>query len=249
MILEATSRLLHLPENTDRRQVLFLDGLRYTAEMAVVGMHRLRANLPYLFTHREDRQARRVYLTAAIADAWSIVDNAHRMRELLQRMPRLKQRSPARVIFLQRTERVEAFRNYFQHLRTEVDRVANIAWPLYGTLTWRSPVADIPLAERGFMVVPGTFYDNITSIGPTFGYEVTEPYAELALNLPDMELQLQPVVDAMTRALIAMERSTATQIPDEHATGRCDLFVRMTLLRSTESRDRGQFELLFDPSE
>ncbi|GAI91560.1 unnamed protein product, partial [marine sediment metagenome] len=120
----------------DPRQMLFLDGLRYSVEMAHLAHTRLRETLYGLTVHRETLEPETLSFSAAFLDAWSIVDSINRLRCLLHQAPGIKQRSPGLRIFRQKTEVVEDLRNTIQHLDQNVPTLLAEKLPVLGVLSW-----------------------------------------------------------------------------------------------------------------
>ena len=81
---------------------------------------------------------------SAVLDAWSIVDSLHRLAGLLQQMPRLagRQHSPNYRNFEERAEEIEALRHMVQHLNNEIQTLVDREWPVWGSLSWVTPLAD-----------------------------------------------------------------------------------------------------------
>jgi hypothetical protein len=138
MIIGNDSPLRKIPTALNRRQVLFLEGIRFTVEMADLAYHRLQLTLPLLSNHQH-LGSEASPMVSAMLDAWSIIDALHRLRDLIQGAPGFKgkKKSPKVRLFLQSTENVPALRNTVQHLGTEIhDTVDDKDWTVFGTLSW-----------------------------------------------------------------------------------------------------------------
>lgn len=79
MIIGDESPLRRLPGQLDRKQMLYLDGIRYSIEMADLAHLRLQQTLLDLANHSNDSDPVHLYFVAAVQDAWSIVDSVHRL--------------------------------------------------------------------------------------------------------------------------------------------------------------------------
>jgi len=75
MIIGPDSPLRRLPTALDRKQALFLDGIRFSVEMADLAYQRLRHTL-LNFESSFDRSAAYSPGVVAMIDAWVIIDNA-----------------------------------------------------------------------------------------------------------------------------------------------------------------------------
>lgn len=144
MIIEANSPFNRLPSALNRKQALFLDGIRYCVEMADLAHSRLRWTL---FTHTTtldeptDNQAepldnRAQAVPAAFQDAWSIVDSLQRLRGLLAQMPGIKQNAAELQLFRRQTDAFENLRNGVQHLNNHIDVLVAQNLPAWGVLSW-----------------------------------------------------------------------------------------------------------------
>ena len=134
--LTPDSPLAALPARLDRDQAMFLDGMRYSVEMTDLAYTRLRNCLYRVAVGQREGKSYTPALPTALLDAWSMVDNLHRFRELLQQMRGIKQRSADVQLFLRRSAKIEDLRNGVQHLPTEIRdlRAANLT--VWGVLHW-----------------------------------------------------------------------------------------------------------------
>ena len=153
------SPLLKVPVDVDRRTVLFLDGVRYSLHVFDLTADRLTAALQLLSDDEQPPEELATRIALAVSDAWQLVDIVHRLRELLQQLPRLRKKEPKLQLFLRQTAAAEALRHFVQHFRTGIDSYATTGMPVWGTLTW---VRDNPVTGRpeNFSIAPGTFFDG-----------------------------------------------------------------------------------------
>src|SRR5437879_5654043 len=100
------------PQRISEQQIVLLDGIRYSADMAGIAIDRLWAQL--CFIDSTEREIEPSDIAAAALDAWSIIDAAHRMSDLVENLPGLPN-SLWRRIFRQRIEDVLALRDMWQH--------------------------------------------------------------------------------------------------------------------------------------
>lgn len=124
----------------DRKLLFFLDGLRYSFEVAFQNHEILRKTLNEI--EQADQQAPEDdQVVRAIASAWILIDVSHRIRELVQTVPGLKQKLPRLQLFIKNTKNVETLRNYVQHLRTGITDLPTPSTPLWGVISWVSRTA------------------------------------------------------------------------------------------------------------
>ena len=119
-----------------RRAAFCLDGLRYSLSMADVAAQRLQPTLDEVARLHSTMQDAELSVTAALLDAWSLVDMCHRARELVQSTPTLPHRLPGIQIFLRATSPIEDLRHYVQHFRSHITKIPASWSPLWGSLSW-----------------------------------------------------------------------------------------------------------------
>jgi hypothetical protein len=103
-IISDESPFRRMPVDMPRRQILYLDALRLSAEMAALAFDNLHTLLLGLCERREDSLGDRA--VRAILDAYSVIDAVHRFRQLLQATPGLKHNA-AYELFMRHTKGVE----------------------------------------------------------------------------------------------------------------------------------------------
>mgnify|MGYP006873467032 CR=1 FL=1 len=160
MLIPHDSPLRTLPESLDRRSVLFLDGIRYAIQIFDLASSRLGGTLHQLSQIKENSPELADGISSAIADAWTMIDSTHRLRELLEQLPGLKKKEPALQLFLKRTSKVEDLRNFFQHFRNEIDTFTELGLPLWGTLSWVYTDRETGRSQQ-YSIAPGTFFDGV----------------------------------------------------------------------------------------
>jgi hypothetical protein len=160
VLVSTESLLRRVPVDVETRTVLFIDGIRYSIETLDLAYERLRDTLS-AFERREcaaTSVGRKI--VQAIGDAWMMIDSAHRLRELIQQMPQLKQREPQVQLFERNTRDIEDLRHFVQHFRSGIDGFVAKRMPLWGTLSWGRISPDTNVAEC-HTIVPGTFYGGV----------------------------------------------------------------------------------------
>ena len=155
MIIGAESSLRKPPKIGDQKQVRFIDAIRLTAEGVDIAYERLVDEL----SNFENECERRDYKVASLVlDAWSVIDSVHRLRGLVDNMPRYKGRAPSKQIFLRATKDVVDLRNSVQHLGTDIDSLAESELPVLGALTWIRPINEASGEMSVESLIPGQFY-------------------------------------------------------------------------------------------
>ncbi|MBK5292739.1 MAG: hypothetical protein JJE04_13800 [Acidobacteriia bacterium] len=221
MIIGKESPLRKIPSALDRRQALFIEGIRFSVEMADVAYKRLRSTLLWL-SKMEDETPEIPSTVSAMLDAWSIVDSLNRLRRLMQNMPGLKgkNKNPGYRLFMQGTEKITELRNAVQHLETSIPGVVDdLNWAVLGSLSWG--IAHPGTSE----IITCSFMPGI----PMGSHPMVNPLDRQLWHLPVDSITIERsgvfvcLSDAMRRlkAYIGhMEQSLteayATQIPEEH---------------------------------
>src|SRR3990170_1900754 len=111
MLVPPESSLRRVPVNLDARTVGFLDAIRYSFEIIDLAQGRLETTLERIATRPEGHPAGAL-IVEATADAWLLVDSLHRLRELVQQCPGLRQNESEVQLLLRGTSVVEGLRNY-----------------------------------------------------------------------------------------------------------------------------------------
>ena len=117
-MISADSPLSVLPQGLDPRQRLLFDAILISAQCIDISYRRLIENLE---NGRPGSETGKPAGIPAMLDAWSVIDSLLRLRELVQRMSRWRNRSPSKQIFLRATTPAEELRNSIQHLDTEAE--------------------------------------------------------------------------------------------------------------------------------
>jgi hypothetical protein len=141
----------------------------------------------------------------AMLDAWSIVDSAHRFRDLVESMPGLPNSAWKRLL-RDRTDEVAALRDCVQHQLGEIDRLSSGGGQLWGYLTWPE-VRDGRYTGKWLMMTGGSDYvgDQWLFIGPAvLPFDV--PMGRIRLNAFGRQVYLGRTVSALLAA--ASELST-----------------------------------------
>jgi hypothetical protein len=195
-LIPPDSPLLKVPANVDRRTVLFLDGIRYSLHVFDLTAARLTSALQLLSDDDQPTEELATRIALAISDAWLLVDVVHRLRELLQQLPRLKKKEPTLQVFLRQTASIEPLRHFVQHFRTGIDTYAATGMPVWGTLAW---VRDNPSTgePENFSIAPGTFFHG--AFVPTCTFDtVANKYVErVVLQAGKLSVDLASLYEAV----------------------------------------------------
>jgi hypothetical protein len=133
------SALRRPPITLNPKQAQFLDGVRVAIEMIDIAYQSLAMQLKALCPIPPVSTARRGIVSApAFLNAWSIIDNVHRLRGLVDNFPGFaKKRQSAEVrVFLEGAATVEDFRHAVQHMEGAIRESAPQGRGVWGSLSW-----------------------------------------------------------------------------------------------------------------
>lgn len=189
MIISEDSPTRRPPVTLDPRSVLYLDGIRYSTELLDLAFRRLEQNLENLTDREEAESGLGLLIVEAISDAWAFVDSFHRLRELVQQLPGLKQNQPQLQIFLRQSTQVKELRRYVQHLRNEIDDFVEAKMPLWGTVSWTlcNPKTG---QQENHIIVPGTYFNDCRVVGCTFDTYAGQFIEKLVLHVGQIRVDL-----------------------------------------------------------
>lgn len=162
--IEQDSPLRHPPAEISERQIVILDGIRFSANMAGIALDRLWKTLCAI--DRDENAAWPTATAEAMLNAWSIIDAAHRLVDLMGNLPGLPNASWRRT-FRQRMEDAAALRDVWQHQVGEAPKIVEQRGQVWGALAWMQHDGRIPTGHW-FLAIGGTEFkgSNWTFAGP-----------------------------------------------------------------------------------
>lgn len=155
--IDRDSPLRRPPAEISERQLVILDGIRYSADMAGIAVDRLWQKLCAI-DQDTDTNPTPWDTAEAMLDAWSIIDAAHRLTDLIGNLPGLR-KAPWQRIFQKRMEDAEALRNIWQHQVGEAPRVVEQRGQIWGSLAWAQHDGRRPTG-RWYLAVAGTEFKD-----------------------------------------------------------------------------------------
>jgi hypothetical protein len=129
-----------------------LDGIRYSADMAGIAIDRLWQQLCFIDSTKDRIEPH--HIAEAALNAWSIIDAAHRMSDLIENFPGLPNSDWHRV-FLHRTAEARTLRDMWQHHVNEAPRIVEQRGQAWGALAWAQHRNGKPTG-RWFLAVAGS---------------------------------------------------------------------------------------------
>lgn len=152
------SPLKKLSARSDRKQALFIDGIRHAAEIASLAYLRLRETLTQIALTDIPENDISKYSTAAYLDAWAFVDATDRFRTLWKQMPSVGKAQPAPgVLPLEEAlQPIRYLRNVADHIAQRIDLVMSKNSATLGIVSWVTATSPNPAKCLMCAIIPGT---------------------------------------------------------------------------------------------
>lgn len=171
--------------SSDIRIVKCLDGLDYSfrvLEHIHLSLHETCARIP------ADNSA----VVPAIWHCWSFVDVVHRIRQIALAVPGLSKKNRELVVFLKATMLAGEYRNYIQHLRSELSKRDINPFPVWGSLAWVDPDD----ASLSHLVIVGAQVDGTSYTGCVFDTVEQDWVSRVCLGVNNKSLNFDPMFAA-----------------------------------------------------
>ncbi len=220
MIIDNNSPLRQIPTQTNRKQMLFFDAIRYSVEMADLAHNRLRETLYEIAQSPISTESNSRDFTSAILDAWSIVDLVHRLRGLLAQVPGIKQNTPAFLIFMKKTEKIEKLRNSVQHLNQQIHKITDLNIPVWGALSWVALFDPEVKSVWTCTLVAGTFFERSEPLISPLGKMFHPPVDLITLQASNCSVCLSDSMRNVEQVVHSLEDCLREQFKDLTHTGR-----------------------------
>jgi hypothetical protein len=150
--VSADSSLVKPSAQISERQIVFLDGIRYSADMSGIALDRLWQKLCGIARNMDATTS--ADIAEAVLDAWSIVDASHRMVDLIGALPGLRN-APWKRLFRDRMADALVLRDAWQHQGGEAEATVRRRGQAWGSLAWVHHEGVQPTG-RWFLAVAGT---------------------------------------------------------------------------------------------
>lgn len=211
-MLSADSPLRRLPVNMPRRQVMFTDALRLSAEMAALSSLKLTDLLKTLVVEKK-RDGLEGVAVEAISHAYGVVDAANRFRVVIRSFPGLKQNAIFQL-FIRQTATIESLRHIIQHLSGELRSIGEEQSAPLGTITWLGPSPNEESPPTAWILQPGSFYRGQVTFGPMVDLEARIPPGEIRqvhLVTSGVRVDLSDAVERIRIMIMSLEPSLREQ--------------------------------------
>jgi hypothetical protein len=231
-MISRDSVLKRLPPNLDRKQALFIDGIRHAGEIADLAWGRLRHTLTRIALEQYEKDEEPTLTTSAFLDARSLVDVIDRFRALWKLLPNAAYTAPppGYKSFADTPQAVRDLRNIADHLAQRADYVVASEGSALGVLSWYT--ATTPDGIKGLIcaIVPGTIQPRSTQMINPAGTEFELPTGYIHLSAGEHRANLSAVLPEMARRIRQLEDGLASNLQKQSLEGQqagADLIIRM----------------------
>jgi hypothetical protein len=214
-----------------------LNGIRYSIEMYDIAYRSLLHVLSTIDSEQDNQKddSSRARFPSVLLHAWSMVDTANRLRELLKHAPGLPRRDPHFRANLRMLEKVEELRNPIQHLHQEITTRAEDAEvePVWGSLSWGKIISTNPPRALIFFMLPGSIEPtNNRPVKNVAGGSLQQPVDLIELSAYGTTISLSEMYTAITKLTGIIENGLKTAFEaDDRLADRfgADLILTMTI--------------------
>lgn len=157
------SPLLNIPSALVKRQAVFLDGLRQSAQIAIYAYERLCRELTVLAFSRANGSGGNAETTGVFLDAWAVVDSIDRFRSLWMLQPETEtipvEFNP--VLINGKLQAIRDVRNVYAHIAQKIDQISALNASVSGTLHWVTVMQKDPIAINSHFIRPGVLHGSL----------------------------------------------------------------------------------------
>ena len=232
-IVADDSPFRRLSDRIPINQILFLDAIRLSTEMADQAYRRL-----YDLLFELTDEGKKGIAVPALSDAYTVVDSIYRYQGVLRSTPGIKH-NEVFELFMRRTAGVEPLRHIVQHLNNQIRKIAADGWSALGTLTWIGPSVDPNGPGRMCILQPGTFYPSEKTVGPMVDLAATAPpgqIADISLTTSGVRVNLSHVIQALRENFKSLEVPVG-EIDSEKGHRGSDALIRIDLIPVTNDQN------------
>lgn len=161
-MLSQDSPLLNLPAALDKKQAVFLDGMRHAVQLVDFSYTRLCRELTEL-SLRNVQEPNSSGYTHLFLDAWAFVDAADRFRCLWEMQPN-SEKIPDHygpIAVRAQLKNVRDVRNVSAHVAQKIDQIVSLNASVLGSIKWVTAIKQSPLKVRTHFIRPGITRGNL----------------------------------------------------------------------------------------
>lgn len=161
-MLSAESPFLNIPAALDRKQAVFIDGIRHTSQIIDLSYTRLCQALTDLSISGTTAEKFGGF-THIFLDAWAFIDAADRFRCLWDMQPKsetIPEKFAPKTVSLQ-LQGIRDLRNVSAHIAQKIDQIVSINSSVLGAISWVSLLNQNPLKVKTNFIRPGIAPGNV----------------------------------------------------------------------------------------
>lgn len=215
MIIDENSPLRRLPV-LNREQTLFLDGIRYSIEMADLAYCRLKETLYEMSINCGNQLPNKhihVNIVSSVLDAWSIIDSLDRLRGFLHCAEFVKKDSlPNDDPLKQNFNTVRNLRNSIQHIPGNVDKLISKNQTILGSLSWYTCLDSKEMKGLSCTFAAGTVLQNsaLPFVNPA-GKNIELPVDIITLSASGYSVCLSELMKYIKLMVMDIEKQLSQQ--------------------------------------
>lgn len=157
-MLSADSPFLNIPAQLDRKQAVFLDGIRHAVQISGLSYVRLCKSLTSIARIRNCDDFSHVFL-----DAWAFIDAVDRFRFLWQEQPSysILAKHCQEKSSLSELQDIRNVRNVSAHIAQKIDQIVSLNSSVLGAISWVTLLSENPLNISTHFIRPGIMFDSM----------------------------------------------------------------------------------------
>lgn len=206
-MISEDSILRRLPSQIDRKQLLFLDGMRHAAEIVCLAYSRLQLSLTKI-AHDDDASQSKKDITSSYLDAWAIVDAVDRFRLLWRLAPgREDSDSDNTTGFEEQAKAIKNLRDVSDHLAQRADYIVAQNATALGILGWFTATKEDGSQGVICTLAPGTIQKGSHPVVNPGGRSGEFPTSMIQLSAGEYTACLSDVLPHMEKIIKGIEES------------------------------------------
>ena len=233
-IVTEASILRNIPASLNRKQALFLDGMRHAAEICDFSYQRLKLTLTEIALAVDHPK---LLTTSAFVDAWAIVDALDRFRMLWKLQPNatfIAPTPPQRTIDQEFAD-VRKVRNVSDHLAQRADAIVAVNGSALGELSWITVIDAQKHECASCVIVPGAAKSGTYKYPNPRGETIEMPSGYIQLRAGETVANLSTAISCLVARVQQVEANIAPavrrDIGDMSSNG-VDMIIRATLTQN-----------------
>jgi hypothetical protein len=161
-MLSENSSLRRVPVTLNRKQAVFIDGIRHSAEIIELAYKRLRSTLTELALNPPSSSELPLVTPHAFLDAWAFVDAVDKFRLLYQNFPGMNRKASSETSLQDVTQPFKKIRDIADHCNATAERIVSKDTAGLGILTWLTGYQLSPTELWYCTIRPGTMQTEPT---------------------------------------------------------------------------------------